>query len=248
MDQWPSGLLIFTLVLACFTLHSFVVLGFQCISNLYKFLLMPAVRDLRAHYGGKGTWAVLTGASGGQARLLAKKLSAKGFNILLLGREHCHETAQECRDANPNVEVRVVACDFANALNEKDFFKQIEAEFEKIGTDLGLLLNCVGHRHAWTPYHEYPVSKMKDVIATGTIVQAYLSKLALQVFTKRALQKKKSLLFTLTAQGHHPLSFFAVGQCNPWISIPYMSVYEATNAWGFAHHNSLAEEYGMAAE
>lgn len=124
-----------------------------------------------------------------------------------------------------------------------EFFAPIEAEFARIGSDLGIMLNCVGHRHGWEPYHEYPAHKMHDVISVGTIVQARLSKLALEVFVKRSWDKKRSLLFAITALCQHPLSFFAVGQCDPWLSIPYLSIYEATNAWGFFHMNSLAEEY-----
>ncbi len=37
--------------------------------------------------------------------------------------------------------------------------------------DCSILINNVGHRTGWMPYHESPVGKLHDTIVTGTVVQ-----------------------------------------------------------------------------
>ena len=103
------------------------------------------------------------------------------------------------------------------------------------------MINNVGHRVAWNPYHEMPHKLIRDSIATGTIVQSRLTQLLIPIFLKRKSVAKSGLI-NITAQCLHPNFLFGLTISNE-ISVPYLSVYEAANAFGFYHGNSIYKEY-----
>ena len=49
-----------------------------------KYFVVPR-KDLIARYG-KGSWAIITGASDGLGKAYSLELAAAGFNIILMGR------------------------------------------------------------------------------------------------------------------------------------------------------------------
>lgn len=113
LDEWPDVCILFLVLCAAITAYTTIFVLLEAVKGFYKFFLMPPVPDLLKHYGGKGTWAVLTGPDGGQARLLSLALAERGFNLLLLGyKVGCENTKKECEKINPEIEVRVVDCDF----------------------------------------------------------------------------------------------------------------------------------------
>jgi uncharacterized protein len=63
-----------------------------------------------------GKWAVITGASSGIGRALAKEFAAGGFNVLLTGRneEALRHLAQECSGGRP-IQADIVIADLARA-------------------------------------------------------------------------------------------------------------------------------------
>jgi hypothetical protein len=83
---------------------------------------------------------------------------------------------------------------------------------------------------------------IRDVIATGTIVQSRLTHMVIPGFLKRKALSKQSALINITAQCMHPNFIFGVTMSNE-ISVPYLSVYEAANAFGFYQGNSIYKEY-----
>jgi hypothetical protein len=57
-----------------------------------------------------------------------------------------------------------------------------------------------------------------------------------------AVDTKRSALVNITAQCMHPNFLFGLTMSNE-ISVPYLSVYEAANAFGFYQGNSIYKEY-----
>ena len=172
-----------------------IVLAVVCIAVLLQGVLLvrAALRfvhryfllrelDLPARYG-KGSWALITGASSGQGRHLAHELAARGFHLLLVGSVRSHACAAELRARYPHVRTDVVVKDFGRAF-EPNFFAEIEAKMAE--RDVSILINNVGHRTGWAPFHEQPESVMRDTIACGTLVQCRLTQLALQRFARLA--------------------------------------------------------------
>jgi short-subunit dehydrogenase len=193
--------------------------------------------DLPALYGPR-SWVLITGCSSGQGRRFAIEFARRRFNIILVGRDGIRQTAALIRREFPLVQTECVVLDFKDA-HKDDFFEPIEAALE--GKDLSVLVNNVGHRTAWAPYTDMPVNMIRDTIVCGTIVQARLSQIALRKFqARKKVCDRTSLLLNITAM---------CGYSTPWIgelghfSLPYLSVYEAANAFGFYHSNSLSKEY-----
>lgn len=60
---------------------------------------------LPALFGGKGEWALITGASEGIGEEYATQLAKNGFNILLISRtkENLDKVAQKARFINPEI-------------------------------------------------------------------------------------------------------------------------------------------------
>jgi hypothetical protein len=86
-----------------------------------------------------------------------------------------------------------------------------------------------------------PVDLIHNTIACGTITQAMMTRLALPYLLNRpgALQ---SGMISITAQCLHPTFGFAIGMQND-LYLPYLAPYEASNAFGFFHANSIYHEY-----
>ena len=224
--------------------------------GIYKYFLMPELALLDRY--GAGSWVVITGASSGQGYELALAFAHRGFNICMLGSKRTDATQALIKAKYPLVKTRVLHKDFRQAFQD-DFFEDIQAVFQEIGADLAILVNNVGHRVGWQPYHTMPHNYIKDVIATGTIVQSRLTQMVIPYFLQRAsgagasgagtsgagasgAAEKKSALINITAQCMHPNFLFGLTMENE-ISVPYLSVYEAANAFGFYHGNSIYKEY-----
>lgn len=226
-------------VLLCFVIAviaiQFVVAFTESLRFLHKFFMLRQ-KDLSQSYG-KHTWAVITGGSSGQGKEFAKQLAAHGFHIVLIGSKRSHAVAAEVRAASAR-QVIVIEKDFSQAF-DPHFFDDVEEVVSKL--DCSILVNNVGHRTGWIPYHKQPVHEIRDTIACGTLVQARMTHLMIPLFEARAASHRSAVVF-ITAQCMHPNFGFAAGLRNE-ISIPFMSVYEASNSFGYYHACSIVKEY-----
>ena len=194
--------------------------------------------DLSARYGAK-SWVLITGASSGQGKMYAMEFAARGFSLLLVGSPRIRDTAIEI-ERKYGQDTRCVVVDFCKAYRPR-FFKKIERAIDALPGELSILVNNVGHRVAWKPYHEMPEHLINDSIVCGTIVQARLTQIALRHFMKRKEGDKKSAIVNITSvNGYSNLWFGRQGD----VTLPYLSVYEGANAFGYYHSNSIQEEYG----
>ncbi|KAJ8126434.1 hypothetical protein O1611_g7202 [Lasiodiplodia mahajangana] len=97
-------------------------------------------------YGGKGTWAVVTGASDGLGKEFATQLAAKGFNLLLVSRTQSKLEAfqNELQSKYPSLQTDILAMDFAAVDNDADYSrlaKRID------GLNVGILINNRDREH-----------------------------------------------------------------------------------------------------
>lgn len=190
-----------------------------------------------------GCWAVVTGASSGQGREFALQLADRGFNIVLIGSKRSHGVASIIR--SKNVECDVIVKDFGKAF-EEHFFDDIRAHVARL--DVAVLVNNVGHRTGWKPFHESPTETIRETIACGTMVQTRLTQLLLPQLIRRLdddpQHTVRSAVIFVTAQCMHPNTGLAVaGLYSNVISVPYLATYEASNAYGFYNACSLIKEY-----
>jgi short-subunit dehydrogenase len=233
-------------VLVLLIVFQLLLLGAAALKGIHKYFLLGELNLLERY--GAGSWVAITGASSGQGYELALAFAQRGFNLLLIGSKRTQETAARLKVEYPEIKTKVLLKDFRQAFQD-DFFVDIDAAFQELGADLAILINNVGHRVGWKAYHDMPAAYIRDVIATGTLVQSRLTHMAIPYFLKRAsgagasgADKKKSALVNITAQCMHPNFLFGLTMSNE-ISVPYLSVYEAANAFGFYQGNSIYKEY-----
>ena len=187
------------------------------------------------------SWVVITGASSGQGKEFALQLAERGFHIVLIGSKRSHGVAEMIREKG--VQCIVIVKDFGRAF-EDTFFDDIQDKVSSL--DVAMLINNVGHRTGWKPFHDTPTSCIRDTIACGTLVQTRLTHLLLPQMISR-LDKNthcRSAIIFITAQCMHPNSgLAAAGLFSNEISVPYLATYEASNAYGFYNACSLIKEY-----
>jgi short-subunit dehydrogenase len=207
------------------------------IKFIIEIIYRNTVREVnfKERYG--DCWIMITGASGGQGKKLAIKMAQRGFNIIMIGSKNTYKTKKEIKKLYPHIKTKVIIRDFSKSL-EDNWWDGIEKLFDKY--DIGMLINNVGRRTASKPSHEQDDSMIRNSLITGTYPQIRLTNLALKKMVNR---KYKSAILFNTAQCIFPT--FLLSQYLPTgeISVPYMSVYEATNAFGYYHANSLLKEY-----
>ena len=103
----------------------------KTIFGLYKKLRRLLPLDLSRY--GKGSWAVVTGASDGIGRALCEELALQGFNIVLIARnkEKLEKVAQELNVLNKDILTKIVIADFENSTKE-GFFDEIYSQIESL--------------------------------------------------------------------------------------------------------------------
>jgi len=237
---------IITIILCIFSIQVFLLV-ISFLKGFYKYFLISELNLVKRY--GSNMWVVITGASSGQGKDFAIEFASRGFNILMIGSKRTIETEKIINSRYPTVETLIIYKDFRKAF-ENDFFDDIQMTFNNLNTKIAILINNVGFRTAWKPYHEMPSNLIKDTIATGTIIQSRLTQMVIPFFLERKNNKNNknqhlnfnSCLINITAQCLHPNFLFGITSSNE-ISVPYLSVYEASNAFGFYQGNSIYKEY-----
>lgn len=66
--------------------------------------------DILSRYGGKGTWALVTGASDGIGKEFSAQLASLGFNIVLVSRTRSklEDAEKMCLKLNSEIKTRIV--------------------------------------------------------------------------------------------------------------------------------------------
>ena len=228
-------LIIFILIIVLIQLFLFL----RYFILFFKKYFFTKELDLLKKYGSianqNNNWVLITGCSSGQGKKIALEFAKRKFNIILVGSIRIINVEKIIK-TNYNVKTHSIVVNFSNAY-QKDFFLPIINTLENLDGELSILVNNVGHRVAWKPYHEMPSQKINDSIICGTIVQSRLTKIAIKHFLQR---KSKSCIINITAMCNYSNIWF--GEKGD-ISIPYLSVYEASNAFGYYHSNSIQKEY-----
>ncbi len=221
------------IILHIFIIYQITMIIISIFTFINKYFLVNEV-NFKERYG-QNTWACITGCSSGQGKQFALKLAERGMNILLIGRKGILTVEKEIKQKF-NVETKCIIKDFCKSF-KSNFFNDIKKFINSI--DISILINNVGHRTAWKPYHKMPPQLIKNTISVGTLVQARMIQIVLPNFLKMS-NTRKSAIINITAQCMH----FNIGfGLSNEISVPFLSAYEATNAFGFYHSNSIFKEY-----
>ena len=134
---------------------------------------------------GKGSWAVITGASRGIGAAFGDRLAALGFNIILISRKQTalDATAASIKAKYPTVEIRTIACDFSKSW-EEGFYDNLLRNFQ--GLDISILVNNVGTGSGLGPFYMVPEETLLRTITVNTVPITVLSRRIIPSMLKRS--------------------------------------------------------------
>jgi len=169
-------------------------------------------KNLVKRYG-KGTWALISGASDGIGKGFAFELAKRGFNIVLLGRnrEKLEQVEKEFKGLNPSVEFRIVIADFINA-DQVNFAERIYDQVHDL--DISIIVNNAGSG-LLQKYSETPTAKIKELVVMNCLSHALLTRVFLPKLQARA--QKSAILNISSFSSYTP--------------IPGLSLYSSTKVF-----------------
>ncbi|KAI1815837.1 hypothetical protein GGS20DRAFT_541589 [Poronia punctata] len=176
-------------------------------------------------YGGKGTWAVVTGASDGLGKEYAAQLAAKGFNILLVSRtlEKLEAVQNELQAKYPGLQTDILAMDFAAIDNESDY-QRLAKRID--GLDVAILINNVGQSHSIpVPFTLTDQTEMENIIninCRGTLKVTRIVAPGMQ-------NRRRGLILTM-------------GSFGGWMPTPLLATYSGSKAFLQFWSTALAAE------
>ena len=167
--------------------------------------------------------AAITGASSGIGAAFARKLAARGYDLLLIARreDRLNELARELMAAHP-ISVDVMAAD----LSQADPLEAVARRIEESAT-LVLLVNNAGFGLMGF-FYEVPVDRLMEMHRLNVLATMRLSHAALKNFTRRG--------------GASDGGIINVSSVAAFATAPSSVVYNATKAWMKQFTEGLALE------
>jgi len=162
-------------------------------------------KDISKCYG-KGTWAIITGASDGIGKGFAFTLAKKGFNLVLLARSESKlaQTQKEITQIYPSIVVKYIIADFKNS-TQPEFIEQIYKQIKDL--DISLLINNVGVASI-EPFCETTESKIHELFVVNMAPQVFLSRKIIPLMLKR--EKRSGIVNVSSMTGTCPLPYDAL--------------------------------------
>jgi short-subunit dehydrogenase len=112
-----------------------------------------------------GPWAVIAGGSEGVGASFARKLAAKGINLVLLARkpEPLDAVAKDVRQKYPNVSVRPLPLD----LTAPDMLARVRKVTDDV--EVGMLIYNAGAEHSLKRFHDKDLATAERMIGLNVI-------------------------------------------------------------------------------
>jgi len=161
----------------------------------------PAPRALHERYPG---WAVVTGASAGIGRELARQLAERGFPCVLVARreDRLRELAAELERAH-GVETRVVAAD----LVREDGPRRVADAVADL--PIGMLVNNAGFGYAGR-FEKQDAARLRDMVILNCAVPTELTSLLLPRLREGRGAGRAAIVILGSVAGRQPLPLHAV--------------------------------------
>lgn len=173
---------------------------------------------------GKGSWAVVTGATDGIGQEFALQLANKGFNIVLLSRsvDKLNQVAQQIEKASPGIKTITHSIDFSSG--DEAQYAVLKAALQDL--DIGVLINNVGASHAVpVPFAEMEEEEMLRIAEIN--VKATL-RMTRMVSTGMVKRKRGLILNVGSFSGQYP--------------VPLLATYSATKTFLISFSQAIGEE------
>jgi len=174
-------------------------------------------KDLKKY----GKWAVITGATDGIGKAIAKQLAKRGINIVLISRseEKLKSVADEF--GSLGVDIKTITYDFNNV----DDYENIEKQLQDL--EIGILVNNVGVSYGHPDYFMEYSNDVSDRMININITS--LLKMTRMVMDGMFKRKTGLVVNVSSASGLMP--------------VPLLSVYSASKAFVCFFSKALQSEY-----
>jgi short-subunit dehydrogenase len=230
------------IIIIIFFIEIFILL-FNFINGIYKYFLLRE-KDICNIYKSiteDNPYVLITGASSGQGRDFAIEFAKRGFNLFLIGSQNINKTKDLINNLYPNVTVKILIKDFSHAINPS-FFNDIENEIRILNTKISICINNVAYRTGWIGFENMDTKNIYDTISVKPISYSIITKMIIPIFLERKKLGLKSCLINISAQCMYNTNFLGNIKTAD-ISVPYLNVYEASNAYTYYFTNSIYKEY-----
>lgn len=197
-------------------------------SFCYLYFLRRSQLDRYRCADGKESWALVTGASDGIGRGFAEELCARGFNVVLHGRDESKLSGvrDELLQQWPQREIKLMMFD---AMTEMENMSKLEATVEGLrDTNLKILVNNVaslGTMEIWKPLQDARGRDIASCIEPSARFPTDLTRLLIP----QLIQNEPALILN-------------IGSGASEFATPYASVYSAVKAYNLAWSRSLSAE------
>lgn len=166
-----------------------------------------------------GSWAMITGASGGMGEEFARQLAAQGMNLVLLARrsDRLDALGEELADAH-GIQCRSVTVD----LNAPDFLKSVAEQTEDL--EIGMLVNNAG----FTNHGEFLENELSAEERLVNVNCRASTTLAHHYGRQMRDRKRGAIIFTASIVG--------------FTSVPVWGTYAASKSYDLLLAEALAVE------
>jgi len=142
-----------------------------------------------------GSWAVVTGATDGIGKAIARQLAKKGLNIVLISRTQSKlDTVQAEIEKECQVDVKTISIDYSA------FDKDAQDKMMSVCGDLeiGVLVNNVGISYSYPMwFDEVPLKRCEDILSINNHAMVAMTRL----LVPNMLKRKKGTVVNLSSLG-----------------------------------------------
>lgn len=180
--------------------------------------------SLNRYHHGKDPWALITGASDGIGYGFAQELAAKGFNVLLHGRNSAklEEKKSRLSEESPNVQIRILVAD-ASEISEKQI-EDIVSDLKDL--HLTILVNNVGGSSIIKPLADHTFAEMDNLMNVNARFPTQLTRAILPILSK----------------SDDPSLILNIGSLGAESGVPYSVTYSGCKALNMVISKSLDME------
>ena len=187
--------------------------------------LLPST--LKKHYNRRGNnWALVTGATDGIGFGFCQELCARGFNVILHGRNHAklEQRARELEAEFPACKTGIVVLDVVGVTSAVDgVVEEVQTIIRAHGGQLSVLINNVGgETKPYTNLDEYTFEEAQATIDKNAGFMLHITRVLLPLL----MEAERGLVLNVSSMSS--------------AGLPYISVYSATK--GFVDTFTLALE------
>lgn len=166
--------------------------SYRLFDYCYRHLVRSRHVDIYRKYGGKDSYAVITGGSDGIGLAFAKKMAEQGFNICIVGRneskinEKLQEIVETSSPTGRKVKTRCVVADFSEMHLISEYQEKIADKLSDIDIAM-LFLNAGCSSGAEIPgIKGTPAEEIQRVVTVNVLHPTYLCKVLLERLATRA--------------------------------------------------------------